>query len=326
MKNKQTTRLTINLRKNKKARQTKSLCLLCRDSGHIAGKCSRSEPKYRGQSWTYTSERAQKLRALMETPSNRPCQRCEDLNLLDMFEGSPDWTGSTSRHQEIANLRSNRHYRNLGTAGVVIFRDDCPVCIALFACTPSPAYLTDEVHLLADWTVHRLERLVEIQSDTRNTYDKCLLVDVEAPDGEISLDEQQGDALGLVRESPAEQSLGAHPVNPEEVDIALLNRYLASCERHHKLTCTPMGSGDLNDILLIDVVASKLVRYRQPGCEYMTLSYVWGSPDQARARQYKIGDNLTDLPQTIEDAMKLCRALDKRYLWVRIRSRDIVLS
>jgi Heterokaryon incompatibility protein (HET) len=257
------------------------------------------------------------LQSLFTKTTNPTCLRCENFNLPDMLEGKLPWT-DPSGTLEISELRQSRHYRNLGPAGDVLFREDCPVCISLFACSPSPWDLSDEVHIVADWTIHRLERLVDPSSDSRHGYDKCLLVQIEPSDGQIALDEHEGDALGLLPEtqSPGTVSLSPQLIDPKRLDITLVKRYLDSCKRFHKLTCTPKRSADLGDIVLIDTQTRALVRYPGFGCEYLTLSYTWGQIDQVDSYHYKVGDILPSLPRTIEDAMKLSCELGQRYIWV----------
>lgn len=54
-----------------------------------------------------------------------------------------------------------------------------------------------------------------------------------------------------------------------------------------------------------------------PHCDYVALSYVWGS-GTSRAEDGTFNLDLYDrrLPQTVEDAMNVTRVLGKRYLWV----------
>lgn len=288
------------------------LCLTCRDFGHVAQDCSRSAPKFKDQKWTYSNDR-QKFLAELPTPQTE-CARCERLNLPSLFEGQLEWT--SARDLQISSIRDSPHYRSLGQVGKAMFRDNCSVCVALFACTPSPESLTDEIHIVSDWMVHRMERLIKTDSDERHRYEKCLVVQLASADGEISLDEQRGDALGLLKEGKDVLSLTPQIIDARQLNIDLLKRWLSSCETNHTLTCTPKRSTNLHDILLIDVKSRRLVRYPGPDCEFLTLSYVWGNLDQARFGPYDIDEELPELPQAIENAMELCHDLGKQYLWV----------
>jgi len=74
--------------------------------------------------------------------------------------------------------------------------------------------------------------------------------------------------------------------------------------------CLRRGSV-LRNIKLIDVRTGQLLPYPSDSCEYITLSYVWGTSIPGR---FTLEQTLPQLPQTIEDAMLFCRMLQKRYL------------
>jgi hypothetical protein len=60
---------------------------------------------------------------------------------------------------------------------------------------------------------------------------------------------------------------------------------------------------------VIDCQTRRVIETAQQGCQYVALSYVWGS-------QTPIKHALGSYPKTVEDAMEVCLILGFRYLWV----------
>lgn len=293
--------------------QTYFLCLKCRSIGHLVKDCPHPWPtNFPDHSWTYSPERKELIGQLMHTVGDKLCTRCVRLDILSMFEGDLQWT-TPKPSLHISSLAGCQHYRNLGPVGDVIFSRDCPLCVCLFGCASSPESMTQEVHLIADWTIHRFERLVQIASDKRHQYDKCIKIDLIKHDGTLPLDEHEGDALGLLRDPSDALSLSPRLVHPQKLDIEAVRGYLFACERLHALTCEPKKSSELRGISLIDIEDRKTVVLQDLSQEYLTLSYVWGG---LKPGLYQTGQALPNLPRTIEDAMSLCLLLGRRYLWV----------
>ncbi|KAE8449748.1 hypothetical protein EG329_007523 [Mollisiaceae sp. DMI_Dod_QoI] len=289
------------------------LCLKCRETGHVVRACPNPWPSISGtHKWAFSSERIQLLEKLQLHEQNELCTRCRDLNILSMFEGELEWK-SPVYSLPISSLQASPHYRNLGTVDSVVFRRDCPLCICVFACAPNPRAWSDGVHILAEWSIHRLERMICIDSDARNHYDKCLLVDLLPSDGDFAIDEHMGDALGLLQEPSESLALTPRIVDSLQCDLEWVKECLSICQTRHGLPCVPYQGEELQRIQLIDVESRKLVAYPESGCEYICLSYVWGPVNAGR---YVKDEIIPTLPKTIEDAITLCRKLQKRYLWV----------
>ncbi|KAH7080479.1 heterokaryon incompatibility protein-domain-containing protein [Paraphoma chrysanthemicola] len=113
------------------------------------------------------------------------------------------------------------------------------------------------------------------------------------------------------------------------LDIDILRGWLNDCEKHeHEVTTDlELFRGGFR---LLDVEEARLVEKTEP-CEYLALSYVWGShdPDGLKTTRSNLA-NLKSLcalensvqsigkrvPRTIADAMSLCKDIGHRYLWV----------
>ena len=111
--------------------------------------------------------------------------------------------------------------------------------------------------------------------------------------------------------------------------IALARSWLAECITGHACavrdpqarpptrlidTRPPAGPYDLR--LLI-------TNGRDVGLEYLTLSHCWGRKGRASAlltknnlQQFTTGFSINDLPATFRDAIRTCRALNHRYIWI----------
>jgi hypothetical protein len=107
------------------------------------------------------------------------------------------------------------------------------------------------------------------------------------------------------------------------VDFNLIKRWLQKLSLQNNENPAPEvtnnasshGLDASNDISLhvIDCVSRSLVRLPMHAQEqYVTLSYVWGSPSEPHIND----DILSDPPPTIKDSITVCQKLGYKYLWV----------
>ena len=94
-----------------------------------------------------------------------------------------------------------------------------------------------------------------------------------------------------------------------ETFARLMNRLLWSPESRYPFI--------LSEVRFIDVYSRRLVSSEKP-IEYTILTYVWGrAKQQTRSPHDNDRDLLgSNLPQTVEDAIKVTAKLGYRYLWV----------
>jgi hypothetical protein len=116
-------------------------------------------------------------------------------------------------------------------------------------------------------------------------------------------------------------------VHQDNADIELIRRWLTQCHRVHGVFCEESGKAarTLPHIRVIDVQTNLIIEAPNP-CRFIALSYVWGGKSNFALLNRK--DLLLDdrgspfahlpqkLPQTIGDAIHLCRLLEERYIWV----------
>ena len=134
--------------------------------------------------------------------------------------------------------------------------------------------------------------------------------------GHNSLDEK--DRLLLVRSMPY-----------DKLDIRRVKYWLADCKAYHGSACRPTVWNDLNllGVRMIDV-RGRYVVSAPAGCQYLALSYCWGSPTTTKHLELTKG-NFAQLhtpgelsrenervPSAIRDAIHLTECLGYQYLWV----------
>lgn len=116
----------------------------------------------------------------------------------------------------------------------------------------------------------------------------------------------------------------APPVK-ESVDWDWLRRWLRKCASNHSGVCLQeYMEQDVETFRVIDV-QRRCVMKAPRDCTYVTLSYVWGSPQyrklvltKANLHRLERMGALSEqvLPATLEDAIHVCIAIGQRYLWI----------
>lgn len=107
-----------------------------------------------------------------------------------------------------------------------------------------------------------------------------------------------------------------HNLQPvkDTLDLSLLRQPLDECILNHGSHCHVEKPEELQTTRMIDIVSRTVVPCPK-NCDYVALSYVWGgvqpSPGALENRC---------LPQTIEDAISVTKALGRKFLWVCLGS------
>lgn len=242
------------------------LCLNCREEAHGVAECScQLGSKFSLQGFAHSSERAYLVKATLASQPSELCSRCRNLNILDMFSGDLNWQ-NPSTAVDSSTYCYNPHHRNLGRVGEVKFYKSCSLCIALFCLVPSPYNHDHSIHILADYTIHRLERLVQVNAHPDHVYDKCIIADLLAEGDPFRIDEHEGDALTLLRPSEDTLPCGGQLVNTT-INLDLIRSYFHESEQSHGLTCLPKVSESLSRTKVIDIETRTLVDYHGRGCQ-----------------------------------------------------------
>lgn len=114
---------------------------------------------------------------------------------------------------------------------------------------------------------------------------------------------------------------------PWEVDdvLKLVSRKFLSCPdvrvllRETDERLRPIWNSNprtmLPELMVIDCFSRRVVA-AQPGCNYVALSYVWGSKRSRNVGIFQRDLRGRRLPQTVQDAMNVVRVLGMQFLWV----------
>ncbi|KAG2110065.1 heterokaryon incompatibility protein-domain-containing protein [Suillus cothurnatus] len=114
----------------------------------------------------------------------------------------------------------------------------------------------------------------------------------------------------------------------QNVDIALLKKWIHICEHEHGELCERVWWRDAGDVLpksirVVDVTRMAVVRAPH-SCRFVALSYLWGGTGEEywttranlKQRRTQGGLDVLVLPGTILDTIQLVRQLGERYLWI----------
>jgi hypothetical protein len=243
------------------------------------------------------------------------CKRCQDLDILRLLEQDLPWETTSDLNKLAAS--GTEKFQSIGKTGSIEFWEHCPLCICLFALTPSPRSLDQDILLLPDWSMNRVAGETPTVTDLEgwSQFPKCLLVILseESTGMEFNTRLHRGDALCVVQEDDPDHVLGGRGISPADLNINMIKDWLYTCDKLHSAKCRPSWTQDLPDLKLVDVSTREIVRRPEGSFDYLALSYVWGGVDQ---RSYQLGSKLGKLPQTIEDAIQFAGKLGKQYLWV----------
>lgn len=91
---------------------------------------------------------------------------------------------------------------------------------------------------------------------------------------------------------------------------------LRECDKDLRLTCGFNSRETLPGLMVIDCFSRRVV-VAGPRCDYVALSYVWGSiASRGEDESFQSDLHGRHLPQTVQDAMNVVRVLGMRFLWV----------
>jgi hypothetical protein len=111
-----------------------------------------------------------------------------------------------------------------------------------------------------------------------------------------------------------------------QVSIALLKDWKTRCMDDHAETCRSLHTTDaFHPGLRVIDVKKRCILDAPVDCEYVALSYVWGSAKQLLNEEETsdrlemeggLDDSHEDIPLTIRDAMLLCGSIGFQYIWI----------
>jgi hypothetical protein len=119
--------------------------------------------------------------------------------------------------------------------------------------------------------------------------------------------------LDTSRRSP---HFGVRLICPESFDVEFSRHCIAYCQENHGLTCSPCHIEPIEFFCVIDCRTRRIIR-APPNCQYVALSYVWGS----EAPTHTVAETssrllLDDAPKVINDSIAVTLKLQLQYLWI----------
>jgi hypothetical protein len=294
-----------------------TLCIKCRSSGHIFSQCPYLDFDSEQFHWFLSEARQQIYSTGSSESSQELCQRCQNLNILELLDRDLPWK-TTGNLNQLARDGTSA-FRSIGKTGTIQFWHNCQLCVCLFALTPTPSSLSQEVFILTDWSMNRVAGETDTVTDTEgwDQFAKCLLVTLGDKDGfgkmEFSTKIHRGDAMCVLEEHNVNSFLGGRVIDSHEVNIPMITQWLTVCDKLHISKCQPIWNWPLPHLKLLDVNSRKIVKAPTGSFDYLALSYVWGGIEQ---RSYQLNSQVEEVPKTIQDAISLTRQLGKRYIWI----------
>jgi hypothetical protein len=106
--------------------------------------------------------------------------------------------------------------------------------------------------------------------------------------------------------------IGFRMISPATFDFHFVSDSISYCSVNHGSSCRQQLNDAPNFLKVVDCKARQVV-VAQPGCQYLALSYVWGSTTSALDRSLLDFDNC---PKVINDSIDVTLKLMFQYLWV----------
>jgi hypothetical protein len=200
------------------------------------------------------------------------------------------------------------------------FKPPCPLYRLFKSLLPDkPEDPAGDVYLIPARSLHRIEPDVAMSpygsSRSLNFANMLFLGQRIQEEGQTRLQycHEVLNAMSQEQNEEGAESMAVRKVDTIRPNINLIKQWVNHWQCRHLDTCKVMEPIQKKPSRLIDVVERRVVPCPQPSCEYLCLSYVWGTTAQ---RVRKDGSKLLCLPATIKDAIEFVIMMGKRYLWV----------
>lgn len=95
--------------------------------------------------------------------------------------------------------------------------------------------------------------------------------------------------------------------------LQLIKQSIAFCQSDHISVCQPNSGEKLTNLRVFDCENRKII-IAPPGCDYVALSYVWGS--RTGGTEFGRAFDPNFMPKTVDDSVRVTQALGYRFLWV----------
>ena len=229
------------------------------------------------------------------------CARCQTIDIDEIFSRKiPNWA-----------LYNREHVLELGSAQDLA--NGCALC-SLFAAMWNTDNNTVNRDLLLTGTQDVLlpKRRQLPRHDRVEGEDKILLfvaLGLNAPGGSAA---RRKGYLSSIQPPGPGPNIGFRMISPATFDFHFVSDSISYCSVNHGSSCRQQLNDAPNFFRVVDCKARQVV-VAQPGCQYLALSYVWGSTTSTSDRSLLDLDNC---PKVINDSIDVTMKLKFQYLWV----------
>ncbi|KAI0846330.1 HET-domain-containing protein [Daldinia vernicosa] len=312
------------------------ICLKCRGIGHkmldcptLKGHDNNSDPKMEPDHLA-----TEPLAGGLASPVSQLCKRCKGFRIIDWLTNEDirdevviGRDGANSQGWENKNHNSGRRL-GLGPLHSIFLDASCSLCRMISRVFP--LIPEDEEDWGAEYFIRPIrsynrlgESIAPPEDSSKEPDDKYAVYAVvdSREDAMSTLSRHFGEprdqavygfelAFALSHKTPAPSRPG---FSARERGVTwqpdIVKSWMSRCEQKHP-RCRVEWSDQLLICKMIDVSSRQIVSC-PPHCRYIALSYVWGgvSPKDGALES-------RELPQTIEDAITVTKALGIGYLWV----------
>jgi hypothetical protein len=273
-----------------------------------------------------TPKDAKLIQTLQAQPSAL-CTTCSRYNILHLLTKSEPLDHDQRRERGSwypGTGQSLIHWTHeraaLGPRSSLVLNPSCQLCRMLYCILPrnfEPEHDESDLYLEPYRTYVRHDGWEIIPEDLKKQY--AVMLGIIGITGDISGFDSSlfrsasmtGPSIALEMDFAASDRrlLSGKPIECM-LDLSMLRQALDVCLESHGDDCRTTKPASLLTTLMIDIHHRTVIPYSE-GTDYVALSYVWGGV-QASHKALANGR----LPQTIEDAITVTKALGLRYLWV----------
>ncbi|KAI1435586.1 heterokaryon incompatibility protein-domain-containing protein [Xylaria sp. CBS 124048] len=320
------------------------LCIYCRALENVNEPCPSFQGRIQAASGDIVDslgpvsgllpQDAQQISKLKEQPSSL-CARCSSYNIIDLFKTVKPLDKHQRRRGGSANEEFLQSRIHLGAPSSLLLTPSCQLCRILYCILPRhyepsrydgggaksarvPSTGEPDLYIEAYRSYLRFYAWDAYPEDmksqcaimlglARSSSSSTLVTDFH----DFRSPHMNGPAICLEsRFAAADRTLLNHRPLENSLDTSLFGKALDHCLQNHSGSCSAEKPLELLTARMVDVVERTVIPC-PPDCDYIALSYVWGgveTPPQALENRC--------LPQTIEDAIVITKALGRRYLWV----------
>ncbi|KAI9925169.1 hypothetical protein ASPWEDRAFT_45893 [Aspergillus wentii DTO 134E9] len=296
------------------------LCLRCRTPGHHTAQCSHWHDDHKPS--TRLGEEAFLRR--LQTTDDGLCPRCTEYQILDLIS-TIHVEDRLVQARRLAGLKGTQTLI-LGSLKSLSLSGSCPLCRLIFRVFPD---LANETDLTTVYYIHALpsyERLFSLAKKAtesqKERYAIYLSVEDKVTSMNIRVGNQRNPRMGIIEQVFRAFALSSNNPVPHRdalnarrsdrlANFSMMRNWLHRCESTHASNCQPVWSEELSSTRMVDVHTRTVVPY-PPDCRYIALSYVWGGVEAPGIEKLENHQ----LPQTIEDAIKVTLEMGIRFLWV----------